>query len=276
MSETIKLCAMLVRHVFAPDDEARDEEMRRPFVEQAMRAKREHDEMRRELAEARATVTLLTEQRACDFRVMEGAQSLIAELTQERDASDTTRREWEVRAAESWNVGRDVGRSTALADVTRAITELGVDVPTDALPLVMDIADMIAKADRESHATGRAAGLREAAEVCHAIKQENGDDPRVWLVDYMEECEQRILALAPPAAETVRTETIFGCRTCPASTPGWTDGRFASPGWGRIDHIDGPNAICPVCAADPTSLDCLREEYPDVTPAAEPRDEGES
>ena len=43
----------------------------------------------------------------------------------------------------------------------------------------------------------------EAAEVCHAIKQENGDDPRVWLVDYMEECEQRILALAPPAAETV-------------------------------------------------------------------------
>jgi hypothetical protein len=53
MSETIKLCAMLVRHVFAPDDEARDEEMRRPYVEQAMRAKREHDEMRRELAEAR-------------------------------------------------------------------------------------------------------------------------------------------------------------------------------------------------------------------------------
>ncbi len=191
MSETIKLCAMLVRHVFAPDDEARDEEMRRPFVEQAMRAKREHDEMRRNLAEA-----------------------------------DTTRREWEVRAA-------------------------------------------------TSYAAGRAAGLREAAEVCHAIKQENGDDPRVWLVDYMEECEQRILALAPPAAETVRTETIFGCRTCPASTPGWTDGRFASPGWGRIDHIDGPNAICPVCAADPTSLDCLREEYPDVTPVAEPRDEGE-
>ena len=55
-----------------------------------------------------------------------------------------------------------------------------------------------------SYADGRKAGLREAAGVCHAIKQENGDDPRVWLVDYMEECEQRILALAPPAAETVK------------------------------------------------------------------------
>ena len=74
MSETIKLCAMLVRHVFAPDDEARDEEMRRPFVEQAMRAKREHDEMRRNLAEA-----------------------------------DTTRREWEVRAATSYAAGRKAG-----------------------------------------------------------------------------------------------------------------------------------------------------------------------
>ena len=120
MSETIKLCAMLVRHVFAPDDEARDEEMRRPFVEQAMRAKREHDEMRRELAEARATVTLLTEQRACDFRVMEGAQSLIAELTQERDASDTTRREWEVRAATSYRDGRAAGLREAAALLERA------------------------------------------------------------------------------------------------------------------------------------------------------------
>ncbi len=191
MSETIKLCAMLVRHVFAPDDEARDEEMRRPFVEQAMRAKREHDEMRRELAEARATI----------------------------EASDTARREWEVRAA-------------------------------------------------ESYADGRKAGLREAAASVRALCL---SAHTISLYDI----EASLLALAPPAAETVRTETIFGCRTCPASTPGWTDGRFASPGWGRIDHIDGPNAICPVCAADPTSLDCLREEYPDVTPVAEPRDEGE-
>lgn len=84
MSETIKLCAMLVRHVFAPDDEARDEEMRRPFVEQAMRAKREHDEMRRNLAEA-----------------------------------DTTRREWEVRAATSYAAGRAAGLREAAEVVQR-------------------------------------------------------------------------------------------------------------------------------------------------------------
>ena len=180
MSETIKLCAMLARAVFENDDEARE-----PFVEQAMRAKREHDEMRRNL-----------------------------------DAADTTRREWEVRAATSY---RD----------------------------------------------GRAAGLREAAEVVMDLPCEADES-------LGEHCERMVDAfLAPPAAEPVSTETIFGCRTCPASTPGWSDGRFASPGWGRIDHIDGPNAICPVCAADPTSLDCLREEYPDVAHAAEPRDEGE-
>lgn len=177
------------------------------------------------------------------------------------DSADTTRREWEVRAA-------------------------------------------------ESYAKGRAAGLREAAEVCDLV----GDSmpERTYSTTVSDTCRDAILALAPPAAETtatwrcddcghdhqgarmagicvgcacprtkpaaeaVRSEALFNCRTCDASTPGWTDGRFASPGWGRIDHIDGPNAICPVCAADPTSLDCLRDEYPDVAIAAEPRDEGES
>ena len=93
-----------------------------------------------------------------------------------------------------------MGRSTALADVTRAITELGVDVPTDALPLVMDIADMIAKADRESHATGRAAGLREAMGACAMVSR--CAESIAW-VNAADECERRIRALAPPAAETV-------------------------------------------------------------------------
>lgn len=35
--------------------------------------------------EARTAVALLSEQKACDLRVMEGAQSLIAEVTRERD-----------------------------------------------------------------------------------------------------------------------------------------------------------------------------------------------
>lgn len=57
-------------------------------------------------------------------------------------------------------------------------------------------------------------------------------------------------------------ETIFTCRCCSASTSGWTDGRFASPGWRRVDRIDGPDAICPACVENPTVLDGLREEYP--------------
>ena len=80
MSETIKLCAMLARAVFENDDEARE-----PFVEQAMRAKREHDEMRRNL-----------------------------------DAADTTRREWEVRAATSYAAGRKAGLREAAALLERA------------------------------------------------------------------------------------------------------------------------------------------------------------
>ena len=225
MSETIKLCAMLVRHVFAPDDEARDEEMRRPFVEQAMRAKREHDEMRRELAEARATVTLLTEQRACDFRVMEGAQSLIAELTQERDASDTTRREWEVRAAKSrkeadalrgerHDLTNEVMTLKSLLHVAlRTTGQLppGKDLPTDktartrllntlildALPLLLD------ERYRTAHATGRAAGLLEAAAKLAELR----DEWEVMMGDgsVAHNCGKiahgHVIALAPPAAE---------------------------------------------------------------------------
>jgi hypothetical protein len=118
---------------------------------------------KRELAEARVDLTNCAD---VGRRLEIELRRAVAEAAE----ADTTRREWEVRAA-------------------------------------------------ESYAAGRAAGLREAAGVCHAIKQENGDDPRVWLVDYMEECEQRILALAPPAAETVNhtiTATSF-------------DGRKASP-----------------------------------------------
>ena len=300
MSETIKLCAMLVRHVFAPDDEARDEEMRRPFVEQAMRAKREHDEMRRELAEARGRVESA---HGALHRAELRELAALAELDEARatiEAADTTRREWEVRAAKSrkeadalrgerHDLTNEVMTLKSLLHVAlRTTGQLppGKDLPTDktartrllntlildALPLLLD------ERYRTAHATGRAAGLREGFDIArdHAwISTHDGWNHTAPCIDW-EHAEKRLaLALAQPAAETVRTETIFGCRTCPASTPGWTDGRFASPGWGRIDHIDGPNAICPVCAADPTSLDCLREEYPDVTPAAEPRDEGE-
>lgn len=58
--------------------------------------------------------------------------------------------------------------------------------------------------------------------------------------------------------------TIFECRCCSASVSGKTDGAFDAPGWRRIGRIDGPDAICPRCSADPHALDDLREEYPDV------------
>lgn len=68
------------------------------------------------------------------------------------------------------------------------------------------------------------------------------------------------------------TRTIFECRCCARSVGGGTDGSFDEPGWGRIDNIDGPDAICPRCLADPTALDDFREAYPNVCirPGARP------
>ena len=55
------------------------------------------------------------------------------------------------------------------------------------------------------------------------------------------------------------TETIFECRCCAMCTPGLSDGTFlCSWGkWRRILGIDGRDAICPTCQADPTALDHL-------------------
>jgi uncharacterized protein (DUF433 family) len=54
--------------------------------------------------------------------------------------------------------------------------------------------------------------------------------------------------------------TIFGCRCCDTSIGGTNDGGFDAPGWGRIQNIDGPDAICPRCKADPTSLDAIKAD----------------
>lgn len=54
--------------------------------------------------------------------------------------------------------------------------------------------------------------------------------------------------------------TIFNCKCCDRYTWGWNDGTFNAKGWHRIDNVDGPNAICPACVADPTSLDGLIED----------------
>ena len=52
-----------------------------------------------------------------------------------------------------------------------------------------------------SYAAGRAAGLREAAGVCMEL---GGNALSIAWVNAADECERRIRALAPPAAETVK------------------------------------------------------------------------
>jgi len=64
------------------------------------------------------------------------------------------------------------------------------------------------------------------------------------------------------ASQQIST-TIFGCRCCDACIGGTTDGRFGYDdrgSWKRIANIDGPDAICPACQADPASLDALKED----------------
>lgn len=58
-------------------------------------------------------------------------------------------------------------------------------------------------------------------------------------------------------------KTIFECRCCGRFTCGFDDGTFdVDEGgvWRRIARIDGPNAICPACQADPEALDFLIED----------------
>jgi hypothetical protein len=58
--------------------------------------------------------------------------------------------------------------------------------------------------------------------------------------------------------------TIFECRTCGDCTHGNTDGSTDKSDWMRIEGIDGRSHICSECVGDPTSLDGLKEEYPDA------------
>ncbi len=77
------------------------------------------------------------------------------------------------------------------------------------------------------------------------------------LADFGPTCGAESAAVPP-----VRPRTLYECRTCSTTTGGGTDGSFDDPRWRRITNIDGPDAICPTCIADPAALDDLREEYP--------------
>jgi len=49
----------------------------------------------------------------------------------------------------------------------------------------------------------------------------------------------------------MRCETTFECRGCGRYVDGYSDGTIiCGSGWGRIQRIDGPNAICPSCIHD--------------------------
>lgn len=111
----------------------------------------------------------------------------VATLTAERDeARGLLGRIWE-RVP-----GRATGRASAVADVTRCMTEVA-DVPDDCAELVTLIADTIAKADRESYATGRAAALQKVRNAIGCTSQ--GQPARDALADV----ETSLIALAPPS-----------------------------------------------------------------------------
>lgn len=75
----------------------------------------------------------------------------------------------------------------------------------------------------------------------------------------------RVSPTQPPLGRT-----LFECRTCGNACHGFTDGAFDDPAWGRIEGIDGPNAICPECQARPEALEGLREDGYENARVAQP------
>lgn len=74
------------------------------------------------------------------------------------------------------------------------------------------------------------------------------------------ELAKRILDTIP----STDNRTLYECRCCSAIVGGTTDGRLDDPAWCWLENIDGRTAICPACAATPSSLEPLRDEYPNV------------
>lgn len=89
-----------------------------------------------------------------------------------------------------------------------------------------------------------------------ARKKSYNPEKRQWRGASYKAGRERIAVLR----EVVPNETLFICRCCGEGSRGLTDGTFFNPGWGRIDRIDGPNAICPECIADPRALEGLKED----------------
>ena len=229
------------------------------------------------------SVAICMEWNALYEQALTATETALSEVTHQRDVFRSCLR----RAAESVSAHPLSGAESADSLAEFVVQEVS-GLRDETLRAVQDVILLRDKAINERDAertradraeaalaTARSEALREAAGVPSQVIAELRHRGLLTAGDesVARSIESGILALigasesesGPPR----RAETIFGCRTCGASTKGWSDGRFAATGWRRLDHIDGPNAICLTCAADPTALDCLRDEYPRVALASE-------
>ena len=83
-----------------------------------------------------------------------------------------------------------------------------------------------------------------------------------WGVVHTPEGDDAIVSIGDDAGRaSASSDTLFECRTCVRTCRGCTDGVFYEPDWGRIEGIDGPNAICPSCQKDRAVLTFVSEGY---------------
>lgn len=61
--------------------------------------------------------------------------------------------------------------------------------------------------------------------------------------------------------EATKERTIHECRGCGTGTWGLTDGTCLTPGWGRLENIDGPNALCPDCLGELPRLEEILADF---------------
>lgn len=92
------------------------------------------------------------------------------------------------------------------------------------------------------------------------MRKRYNSERRAWRGRSYRKGGERVSALRDRIAIT---ETIFECRCCGDASPGLSDGTIFKVGWGRIAHIDGPNAICAWCI-DYDEVKNFKDEYPNA------------
>ena len=107
----------------------------------------------------------------------------------------------------------------------------------------------VKRAESEFVARGRAYA------VYHEAWLRNGGTPSDETLVQMMAAARAILQAerAEDVQPSELPETIFECWGCSRYCRGRSDGAFFEEGWSRIRGIDGPNALCPACTADPNT-----------------------